>query len=106
MYYRAGEVQKFSSILSEALREEGFDDKYRTRHLRENEKERVRAMNVLAGHQLNLVEAESDLAQQSVHRQKGHKLIEEANTISQIDPNNLISMCFYVITAGQLKQAQ
>ena len=106
MYYRAGEVQKFSKILSEALREEGFDDRIRTRHLRENEKERVRAMNVLAGHQLNLVEAESDPAQQSVHRQKGHKLIEEANTISQIDPNNLISMCFYVITAGQLKQAQ
>ena len=106
MYYRAGEVQKFSAILSEALREEGFDDRIRKRHLFENDGQRVRAMNVLAGHQLSLAEAESDPAQQKAHRAKGHKLIEEANTISQIDPNNLISMCFYVITAGQLKQAQ
>ena len=43
-------MQKFSTILSEALHEEGFDDRIRKRHLFENEKERVRAVNVLAGH--------------------------------------------------------
>ena len=64
MYYRAGEVQKFSAILSEALREEGFDDRIRRRHLFENDVQRVRAMNVLAGHQLSLAEAESDPVQQ------------------------------------------
>ena len=76
MYYHAGEVQKFSSILSEALREESFEDRILKRHLFENEKERVRAANVLAGHQLNLAEAESDAAQQRLHLTKGYKLIE------------------------------
>jgi len=63
-------------------------------------------MNVLAGHQLYMFEQEKEVDKRKQISQKGYKLIEEANTISQIDPNNLISMCFYEITAGQLKQAQ
>ena len=59
MYYRTGQPKKFSSILSEALRDEGFEAIHK-RHLLENEKERLRAMNVLAGHQLNLAESEND----------------------------------------------
>ena len=75
------------------------------RHLFENEKERIRAINVLAGHQLHLMEAESDPTIRRKHSQKGYKLIEKGNEISQIDEHNLCSMCFYEITAGQLKQA-
>ena len=59
MYYRTGQLKNFSSILSEALRDEGFEAIHK-RHLLENEKERLRAMNVLAGHQLNLAESEND----------------------------------------------
>ena len=52
------------------------------RHLFENEKERIRAINVLAGHQLHLMEAESDPAIRRKHSQKGYKLIEKGNEIS------------------------
>jgi hypothetical protein len=44
--------------LSEALKDEGFDLRIQKRHLFENEIQRIKAMNALAGHQLNLVEAE------------------------------------------------
>lgn len=66
MYYRQGYTEKFAKILSEALREEGFDDRIQKRHLFENEKQRIRAMNVLAGHQLNLFEAEKDPEQRKL----------------------------------------
>ena len=105
MYYRADNIYIFSKILSEALHSDGIDDRQQKRHLFENEKMRIRAMNVLAGHQLHLTENESDAQKRKFHSQRGFKLIEEANTISQIDPNNLISMCFYEIAVGQLKQA-
>ena len=82
MYYRNGQTQKFSSLLSEALREDGFEDRLQKRHLFENEKERIRAINVLAGHQLHLMESESDPNIRRKHSQKGYKLIEEANQIS------------------------
>ena len=52
------------------------------RHLFENEKERIRAINVLAGHQLHLMEAESDPTIRRKHSQKGYKLIEKGNEIS------------------------
>ena len=73
----------------------------------QNEKERIRALNVLAGHQLHLMEAAgtTDPAQRKEHSKKGYKLIGEAQQLSQIDEHNMCSMCFYEITAGQLKQA-
>jgi hypothetical protein len=46
--------------LTEALREEGFDDRIQKRHLFENEAKRIKAMNALAGHHLNQVEIEDD----------------------------------------------
>lgn len=67
MYYRSGQTENFSLLLGEALREEGFEGRMLKRHLFENEKERVRAMNVLAGHQLQLMEAESDPAKRKIH---------------------------------------
>ena len=79
MYYRNGQTQKFSNLLSEALREDSFEDRMQKRHLFDNEKGRIRAMNVLAGHQLHLMEAESDPKIRQKHSQKGYKLIEEAN---------------------------
>jgi len=36
----------------------------------------------------------------------GYKLIDSANSILQFDPANVISMCFYKIAAGKLKEAQ
>ena len=60
MYYRADQVQHFSKILSEALHSEGIDDRQQKRHLFENDKLRIKAMNVLAGHQLHLTENEQD----------------------------------------------
>mgnify|MGYP001014051074 CR=1 FL=1 len=50
MYYRAGKTASFSELLSEALRDEDFEGRRQKRYLFENEKERIRAMNVLAGH--------------------------------------------------------
>ena len=50
MYYRAGKTANFSELLSEALRDEDFEGRRQKRYLFENEKERIRAMNVLAGH--------------------------------------------------------
>ena len=50
MYYRNGETRKFSQLLGEALKDEGFDERFNKRHLFENEKQRIRALNVLAGH--------------------------------------------------------
>lgn len=50
MYYRDDQVLNFSKILGEALHTEGIDDRQQKRHLFENEKVRIRAMNVLAGH--------------------------------------------------------
>ena len=69
MYYREGQLEKFSQLLGEALREEEFDSRIQKRHLFENEKERIRAINVLAGHQLHLMEAEStDLSMREKHK--------------------------------------
>ena len=96
MYYRRGEVSKFDRVLSDALTETGLEDRRERPHLYENEQQRIRAMNVYAGHFLNLYETEQD----GKHRQRGVNLIEEANTISRIDENNLLSMCFYEIAAG------
>jgi len=79
MYYRAGQTANFSHVLSEALHEEDFEGRRQKRYLFENEKERIRAMNVLAGHQLHLMEAEPDLVKRKEHSKKGYKLIEEAN---------------------------
>ena len=62
-------------------------------------------MNALAGHQLNLVEIESDQEQRRLHFELGFKLIEEANRMSRFAPDNLVSMCFYNIAKGQLKEA-
>ena len=100
MYYRDDKLQNFSKILSEALHTEGIEDRQQKKHLFENDKQRIRAMNVLASHQLHLAENEHDPLKRKLHSQRGFKLIEEANTISQIDPNNLVSMCFYEIAAG------
>lgn len=50
MYYRVGRTDAFQMILHEALKDEGFDYRIQKRHLFENEKQRVRAMNALAGH--------------------------------------------------------
>jgi hypothetical protein len=68
--------------LTEALREEGFDDRIQKRHLFENEAKRIQAMNALAGHHLNQVEIEDDYDKRRMHFSNGHKLIEEANTMS------------------------
>jgi hypothetical protein len=62
-------------------------------------------MNALAGHQLNLVEAEQDLDRRRQHFELGFKLIEEANMCSNYAPDNLVSMCFYNIAKGSLKEA-
>ena len=51
------------------------------------------------------MEAESDAAKRKLHSSKGYKLIEEANMMTATNVHNLCSMCFYEITAGQLKQA-
>jgi hypothetical protein len=69
-------------ILSEALREEGFDDRIQKRYLFENEPKRVEALNALAGHQLNLAEVAEDPDKQKQHVQAGIKLIEDAILIS------------------------
>ena len=47
--------------MGEALHSEGIDDRQQKRHLFENEKQRIKAMNVLAGHQLHLTENEHDM---------------------------------------------
>lgn len=60
MYYRSGQTSNFSHLLSEALKEVPFEDRPQTQYLFENEKERIRALNVLAGHQLHLMESETD----------------------------------------------
>lgn len=62
-------------------------------------------MNALAGHQLNLVENESDSDKRRQHFELGFKLIEEANMMTRFAPDNLVSMCFYNIAKGQLKDA-
>lgn len=82
MYYRAGQTANFSALLSEALRDEDFEARRQKPHLFENEKERIRALNVLAGHQLHLMEAETDLVRRKEHSKKGYKLIEEAQQLS------------------------
>jgi hypothetical protein len=41
MYYRIDQSQAFQQILTEALREEGFDDRIQKRHLFENEAKRI-----------------------------------------------------------------
>ena len=102
MYYRVGEVQKFSTLLQAALAENAFDDRIQRRHLYENEKQRIRALNVLAGHQLHLFETEGD----GKHRPRVVNFIDEANTISRFDLHNLLTMCFYDISVGSIKQAQ
>ena len=61
---------------------------------------RVRAINVLAGHQLQLMEAEADPNKRKAHSTKGYKLIDEANLLTATNVHNLASMCFYEITAG------
>lgn len=50
MYYRADKVQNFSKILGEALHTDGIEDRQQKKHLFENDKQRIRAMNVLASH--------------------------------------------------------
>ena len=67
MYYRTGRIDAFQAILAEALKDEGFDQRIQKRHLFENEKKRIKAMNALAGHQLNLVENEADAERRRVH---------------------------------------
>jgi len=79
MYYRSGQTANFSHLLSEALKDEDFEGRRQKRYLFENEKERIRALNVLAGHQLHLMEAEADTIRRKEHSKKGYKLIEEAN---------------------------
>ncbi len=60
MYHRIDRPDAFSLILSEALKEEGFDDRIQKRYLFENEPKRVEALNALAAHQLNLAEVAED----------------------------------------------
>lgn len=48
----------------------------------ENEKERIRAINVLAGHELHLMEAESEPAKREKHKQKVVDLVNDGNAIS------------------------
>jgi tetratricopeptide (TPR) repeat protein len=91
--------------LSEALKEEGFDDRIQKRYLFENEPKRIEALNALAGHQLNLAEVAEDHDKQKLYIQAGIKLIEDASTISQDAANNWISKSFYEIAKGQLNSA-
>ena len=74
-------------------------------HLFENKKERIRALNVLAGHQLHMMETEGDLTKRTQHSQQGYKLIKEAIESSETNMHSFCSQCFYEIAAGQLKQA-
>lgn len=60
MYYRDDKVYNFSKILAEALSSDSIEDRQQKKHLFENDKQRIRAMNVLAGHQLHLTENEHD----------------------------------------------
>jgi hypothetical protein len=92
-------------ILSEALKDGGIDFRIVNKHLFDNEKQRIKAMNALAGHQLNLVENESDPDRRRQHFELGFKLIEDANRTSRFAPDNLVSMCFYNIAKGNLKEA-
>jgi hypothetical protein len=50
MYYRKDRPDAFQQILTEALKEEGFDDRIQKRYLFLNESKRIQAMNALAGH--------------------------------------------------------
>jgi len=70
------------------------------RHLYDNDKERIKAMNVLAGHQLNLQEAEKDEDKRKQFNSRGYNLINQATNIQLVDPNNWISKCFYTIVTG------
>ena len=72
MYYRSGNTQSFQHILSEALKDRGLDQRYTNKHLFANENQRVRAMNALAGHQLNLAEAEQDPDRRRQHLLHGY----------------------------------
>lgn len=62
-------------------------------------------MNALAGHQLNLVETETDANQRRSDFELGFKLIEEANRLSHSVPDNHVSMCFFNLAKGRLKDA-
>ena len=61
MYYRENQISNFSELLSEAVRDEHAELRIHKLHLFENKKERIRAINTLAGHQLHMMESESDL---------------------------------------------
>jgi hypothetical protein len=100
MYHRIDRPDAFCLILSEALKEEGFDDRIQKRYLFENEAKRVEALNALAGHQLNLAEVAEDSDKQKQHIQAGIKLIEDAILISQDAGTNWISKAFYEIAKG------
>jgi len=50
MYYRNGRTDAFQMILSEALKDGGIDFRIVNKHLFDNEKQRIKAMNALAGH--------------------------------------------------------
>ena len=58
MYYRKGQVVNFTEILSEALKEHDFDQRLQHKHLYDNNLQRVRALNILASHQLHAFESE------------------------------------------------
>lgn len=105
MYHRIDRPDAFQQILSEALKEEGFDDRIQKRYLFENEPKRIEALNALAGHQLNLADVAEDPDRYKQHMQAGIKLIEEASTISQDAASNWISKAFYEIAKGQLNSA-
>jgi hypothetical protein len=72
----------------------------------EDEQQRIKAINAFASHQLNMYEQEEDPERKKRYSHYGYKLIDNANSILQFDPGNVISMCFYKIAAGQLKEAQ
>ena len=50
MYYRENQISNFSDLLSEAVRDENVELRIHKQHLFENTKERIRAINALAGH--------------------------------------------------------
>jgi hypothetical protein len=105
MYYRIGRSDAFAMILKEALQDRGVDQRIIYKHLFQNEKQRLKAMNALACYYRILGENEIDADKRNELNELGYQTINFANMESQMSADNLVSMCFYNIAKGAFSEA-